>query len=246
MDKSINKCISIIIPVIHEGKRIQDAIRRLNAGMAGHPYEIIVVDGEPNGSTISRIADPDVKKLSSLPGRAVQMNTGAANASGSILLFLHCDTKLPPKAYDVVYEIIYAKKMDLGAFNLCIDSNRFWFRMIERTASLRSRLTRIPYGDQGFFMRKTLFKEMGGFSLLPIMEDVDFMQRVKRKNKKLFIAKECVKTSPRRWKKEGLFYTTLRNWILMVLYLAGVSPERLARFYRNHHLPMIRSFKSKI
>ena len=246
MDKSVNKCISIIIPVIHEGQCIQEAIQRLKTRRTGRSFEIIVVDGDQKGSTISRITDPDVVTLISLPGRAVQMNTGAANASGSILLFLHCDTRLPRNAYDIVLESIIEKKADIGAFDLRIDANGFGFRMIERTASLRSRLTRIPYGDQVYFMRKKLFLEMGGFSLLPIMEDVDFMQRVKKKKKKLLIVKPSVMTSARRWKKEGLFYTTIRNWTLIMLYMAGVGPEKLARFYRNHHLPRIKLFKSKI
>jgi hypothetical protein len=99
-------------------------------------------------------------------------------------------------------------------------------------ANLRSRLTRIPYGDQAIFIRASYFRSIGGFKEIPIMEDVDLMRRIKRKGWRIVIFQEPVITSARRWEKEGLLFGTLRNWFLMTLFLCGVSPERLARFYR--------------
>ena len=119
-----------------------------------------------------------------------------------------------------------------GAFDLRIDSRRIVFRVIETIASLRSRLTRIPYGDQAMFIRASYFRTLGGFKEIPIMEDVDLMQRIKRNGKRIAIFREPVITSARRWEREGPGFGTLRNWFLMALYLCGVAPERLARFYR--------------
>jgi hypothetical protein len=118
-----------------------------------------------------------------------------------------------------------------GAFDLGIDSHRLAFRVIEKIACWRSRLTRIPYGDQAIFIRRDYFRSMGGFQDIPIMEDVDLMRRIKKKGGKIHILRDRVKTSARRWEKEGILYGTLRNWLLVSLFCAGVKPERLARFY---------------
>ena len=119
-----------------------------------------------------------------------------------------------------------------GAFDLAIDSDKPAFRLIEKAASLRSRMTRIPYGDQVIFIRKGEFRELGGFRDIPIMEDVDIMRRIKKRKGRICIIGKAVRTSPRRWEKEGIVYTTLRNWLLITLYLFGVRPEKLVRFYR--------------
>jgi hypothetical protein len=121
-----------------------------------------------------------------------------------------------------------------GAFDLRIDGRKIAFRVIETIASLRSRLTRIPYGDQAMFIRASYFRTLGGgFREIPIMEDVDLMQRLKRDGRRIVIIREGVTTSARRWEEEGPVFGTLRNWSLMVLYFCGVAPERLARFYRR-------------
>jgi len=104
--------------------------------------------------------------------------------------------------------------------------------VIEKIASIRSRLTRIPYGDQAIFIRRNYFQALGGFKDIPIMEDVELMRRIKRRRGKIMILKDKVKTSPRRWEAEGVVFCTLRNWFLITLYLLGFKPETLARFYR--------------
>jgi GT2 family glycosyltransferase len=149
-----------------------------------------------------------------------------------VLLFLHADTVLPPAAFERIAEAMRDEGCVGGAFDLRIDSRRTGFRVIEKVASLRSRLTRIPYGDQAIFIRASCFRTLGGFREIPLMEDVDLMRRIKRKGWRIVIFREPVITSARRWEKEGLVFGTLRNWFLMTLYLCGVPPERLARYYR--------------
>lgn len=224
--------ISLIIPVFREQAVINEtieAVRRLPGGAAA---EVIVVDGEPGGETLAAIRDDSVRKVLSAKGRGMQLNRGATVASGDVLLFLHADTVLPPAAFEMIAGALRDEGCVGGAFDLHIDSPGAGFRAIETVANHRSRLTRIPYGDQAIFLRASCFRSIGGFREIPIMEDVDLMRRIKRKGGRIFIFREPVTTSARRWEKEGLVFGTLRNWTLMALYLCGVKPERLTRFYR--------------
>jgi rSAM/selenodomain-associated transferase 2 len=161
------------------------------------------------------------------------MNAGAAAAEGDILVFLHADTRLPMDALELIDKVMAQPGLAGGAFDLGIRSNRLIYRIIATTASLRSRLTGIPYGDQAIFIRRTYFKQLGGYPDIPLMEDVAFMRQIKKAGGRIHMIPKCVSTSPRRWEKEGVLYTTLRNWILFVSYSLGVSPETLARYYRS-------------
>jgi len=223
--------LSIIVPVFDEDRIINDLIAHLYGLPFGQDCEVIIVDGNQSQNTLKAISRGDIKKIASFKGRGVQMNAGAAAAKGEILLFLHADTLLPPPALEQILIALKQPQVVGGAFDLGISSIRWGFRLIETIASLRSRITRIPYGDQAIFITKVAFERLGGFGEIPIMEDVDLMRRVKKTGQKIAIIPLKVLTSPRRWEKEGLFFSTLRNWILISLYLLGVSPQRLAKFY---------------
>jgi rSAM/selenodomain-associated transferase 2 len=225
--------ISVIIPVFHEEAIINDAIARLIAQGPEGPQggvEIIVADGSPGGETVAAIKG-GAQGIVSAMGRAAQMNAGGMAAHGDVLLFLHVDTALPAGGLDKVASVMEGGRFAGGAFDLGIADAHRAFRVIERVASIRSRLTRIPYGDQAIFMERDYFLRMGGYGAIPIMEDVDLMRRVKRSGGRICIIDAKVQTSARRWKKEGIAACTLRNWTIMLLYLAGVRPERLAKWY---------------
>jgi rSAM/selenodomain-associated transferase 2 len=161
------------------------------------------------------------------------MNHGASLAQGAILLFLHADTQLPTGALDRITQALEADPdVVAGAFDLGIDSPRRVFRITERYVALRTRLTRVPFGDQAIFMKRAYFAGINGYREIPIMEDVELMQRVKKSGKRITIIPRQVSTSARRWEQEGILYCTFRNWTLQLLYLLGVSPERLAQWYR--------------
>lgn len=226
--------ISVIIPVYREEAAISDVIHSLRANAcAQRIMEIIVVDGSPGGETISALPERDagVKGILSSKGRGIQMNAGAAIASGDVLLFLHADTELPEGGLTEVVRSMKNEQFVGGAFSLALGGKGLWFRIIERVASLRSRLTRIPYGDQAIFIRRDHFSAMGGYREWPIMEDVDLMRRLKREGAKINLLKSQARSSTRRWEKEGVAACTLRNWAIMGLYLLGVSPKKLARWY---------------
>lgn len=224
--------LSIIIPVFNESRFINDTIAHLDMLAQGNHMECIVVDGSPNSDTIKVVKNKSIIRTTSTKGRGLQMNRGAFIARGDALLFLHADTLLPPGALEHIEAVMRNERYAGGAFDLSIDSNKPLMRLVEKVASLRSRITGIPYGDQALFVRRAVFHSMGGFRDIPVMEDVDFMRRLKARKERIHITRMKVLTSPRRWEKEGIVYGTFRNWALMTLYLFGMKPEKLARFYR--------------
>ncbi len=222
---------SIIIPALNESSIINHTVEHLYRIGSGFDMEVIVIDGDKEEGTINVLRNNEVIKGVSARGRGKQMNKGASIAKGEILLFLHTDTELPENALRTISSVMDDKRYAGGAFDLGIDSGRPVFRLLVWLVYLRTRLTRIPYGDQAIFIRKGVFDKMNGFSETPVMEDVEFMKRMKISGHKILIIPQKVKTSPRRWEKEGVLYCTVRNWTLRGLYHLGVKPDKLVRFY---------------
>ncbi|MFA5322073.1 MAG: TIGR04283 family arsenosugar biosynthesis glycosyltransferase [Smithella sp.] len=230
----MNRKISIIMPVLNESAGINQTIEHLNGLMktTGVSAEVIVVDGDPAGKTIKVIQDKSVITAVGKTGRAVQMNKGAGLADGEIFLFLHADTRLPDDGLSLIVATCGSSATGAGAFDLAISSERRIFRLVETMANFRSHLTKIPYGDQALFFTAGYFRKLGGFADVPIMEDVEIMRRIKKRQDRIVFLKQTVRTSARRWEKEGVWKCTFRNWSLVSLYIAGITPDRLAKFYR--------------
>jgi len=231
--------ISVIIPVFREQgitALLDDLLRRSDAGEASdaNGLQIIVVDGAPEGDTLSRILQYPVLRLASPPGRGTQQNTGAAAASGDVLLFLHADTILPENAFTLIRQTMSDNAICGGAFSLRYEPSTPGLSFIATAANLRSGRTRVPYGDQAIFVRKSVFTEQGGFLPVPIMEDLEFMTRLRSQGHEIRILAMPVRTSARRQLREGLVRCTLRNLCLRLLHHLGVAPQTLARMYRRH------------
>lgn len=225
--------ISVIVPVFREAKTINDFLGTVQMIFPAPIHEIIVVDGSPERDTIAAIDLPPVKTIGSGKGRARQMNRGAAMAGGDILLFLHADTRLPENAPELIINLFSGdRNLVGGAFSLGIDDDRFPLKVIEFSANLRSRMTRVPYGDQSIFLKKDFFHRMGGFMEIPIMEDLELMTRIRKKGGRIHILKQKSVTSSRRWKKEGIAVCTLRNWLIRLLYHLGIPADRLGALYK--------------
>jgi rSAM/selenodomain-associated transferase 2/rSAM/selenodomain-associated transferase 1 len=226
-NKSIS--LSIIIPTLNEA----DAIRETIAGIhQRRGTEIIVVDGGSEDGTAEIAESLGVKVLRSSPPKAAQMNAGAAKADGNVLLFLHADTRLPENFGQCVLAAAAQEGFCAGAFSLGISSPKTGLRLIEKFANWRSRFLQLPYGDQALFVSRILFNEIGAYPEYPIMEDFELIRRLKRKGK-ITVLPQCVQTSPRRWLKLGIFKTWLLNQLIIVGYYLGVSPRRLAQWYRG-------------
>jgi rSAM/selenodomain-associated transferase 2/rSAM/selenodomain-associated transferase 1 len=221
--------ISIIIPALNEAATIDRTLSNLE-GVDN--LEVIVVDGGSIDETAALAGSCEAKVIQSNPGKAIQMNTGAAAAAGEILVFLHADTLLPEGFRHQIVSALNQQGAAAGAFRLSIDSPAAGIRFIEFMANLRSRFLRLPYGDQALFMKKSLFDEIDGFPEMQIMEDFSLIRRLKRKGK-IVIVPNAVATSARRWLHLGVFKTWLINQLIIIAYYLGLPAERLTRLYRR-------------
>ncbi len=221
--------ISVIIPTLDEQVHIE---RTLTA--ARHPSvgQVIVVDGGSRDRTAAIARACGATVLSASPGRAAQMNAGAAAARGGILLFLHADTRLPPDFAAHVTTIMSDPGVAVGAFSLRIDAPHAALRLIERLVQFRSRFLRMPYGDQALFCRADLFRRIGGFPDLPIMEDFEYIRRARAAGR-VRLASAAVETSARRWLQRGILRTTLLNQWCIAGHLLGAPSQRVAVWRRG-------------
>ena len=222
--------LSIIIPVLNEATIIRSLLLQLRNDVG---IEIIVVDGGSQDNTVELVKLAGVKCiLAPKTGRANQMNIGAAIATGDILLFLHADTQLPSDYLKIIKATLAQPKAIAGAFELAIDGNNWSLRLVEILVEWRSHWCSLPYGDQAIFVRRNIFEEIGGFANLPIMEDFELIQRLKKQGR-IAIAPAAVLTSSRRWQKLGIFKTTLINQLIILGYFLGFSPKILRSLYNT-------------
>ena len=225
---AVRSLISIIIPTLNEASSLRSTLESV---MNQTDCEYIVSDGGSDDRTIDVAGQLPVTLITSPRGRAVQMNAGARQARGEILLFLHADTRLTPSSLEAVRKTLQDPAVVGGAFQLRIDSDRPLVKFIERIANLRSRYLHLPYGDQALFVRRSTFESIGGFTPWPLMEDVDFVRRLRQRGR-VHLLPETATTSARRWEREGVAWTTLRNGLLLSGFCLGLSPGWLAKWYR--------------
>jgi rSAM/selenodomain-associated transferase 2/rSAM/selenodomain-associated transferase 1 len=221
--------ISIVIPTLNEDEKLAATLASTKS--RSH-VEIIVVDGCSSDETTEVAKSFGVRLLTTTAGRARQANAGGLAARGDVLIFLHGDTQLPHGFEPYVLDIMRKPNVVAGAFTLGIDGSELGFRIIEMLANFRSRLLQMPYGDQGIFIKGNVFRDLGGFPDMVIMEDFVLMRRLRKKGK-VTIAPAPVKTSVRRWRELGILRTTLINQAVLLGYFLGSNPERLARWYRR-------------
>jgi rSAM/selenodomain-associated transferase 2 len=221
--------ISVVIPVYRDSDALSTTLRATD--WTGTEVIVVTAQGDATVAPL-RPAFADVIWLDAPRGRGRQMNAGAAIARGEWLLFLHADTRLPPGWRDAIAGADRALGIALGCFRFSLDSRSRRARLIERGVRARVALFGLPYGDQGLFVRRSRFEAAGGFAELPIMEDVDFVRRMRRHGA-LFRSPLAVVTSARRWERDGWMRRSLRHLVLITLYFCGVSPARLIRLDRT-------------
>jgi rSAM/selenodomain-associated transferase 2 len=210
------KEISIIIPTLNEEKSINQCLETV-VNIPG--IEVIVSDGGSTDRTVEIAGQHrDVKVVHSHTGRGIQMNSGAACARGEILLFLHADCILPRENVLKIRQIIDSGIFVGGAFKIRLLSDKFPYRLIEMGINFRSKIFKLPYGDQGLFVKRAVFEELDGFREMPICEDLDFICRLKKCGR-IAILNEKIFTSVRTWKNHGILRTSLRNQLLLASYM---------------------------
>lgn len=226
---SLKPALSVIIPALNEAENIEARLSFLKK-VGG--VEILVVDGGSQDKTVEKAEASKVKVIHSLPGRARQMNAGAREAKGDILLFLHADTQLPIHFDVFVREAMSHLDVVAGAFEFTMDATGLGFRLFERIANRRARKSHKIFGDQAIFVRRRIFFMLGGFSEIPILEDYEFVRRMKKYGR-VDVVPAAVVTSSRRFIINGILKTFLLNRFALLSFHLGISPERIALLY--HH-----------
>lgn len=223
------KVLSVVIPTLNEATELPSLLANLppSGGL-----EVIVADGGSQDDTRAIAQQYGATVIQSAPGRAQQMNAGAAAAIGKMLLFLHADTRLPKDFASLVRQTLAQPGVVLGAFDLAIDGALPGLRWVERGVRWRSRWLGLPYGDQALFLRAETFWELGGFPEVPILEDLKLVRQAQKLGK-VAIAPAAVSTSARRWETLGVWQTTLINQGVLVGAALGLPLERITQFYRR-------------
>lgn len=221
--------ISVVIPTLNEASVIADLVERLRSEGV---HEVLVCDGGSTDATVQLAQKAGARVIPCQLGRAVQMNQGAKAASGEMLLFLHADT-LPPEGFrSTVVRLLTMPGTSAGAFRFKLDGRFATGPVIEALVALRCRLFKLPYGDQGLFIRKRFFLHLVGFPEWPAMEDLHFVRRLKKAGT-LRMADCPATTSSRRWREKGLVRTTLLHQAMLAAYYLGLSPSRFPKLFRR-------------
>ena len=220
--------LSIILPVLNESGLIQSQLQKLQP-LREQGAEIIVVDGgstDDSARLASGLAD---RVITSEAGRARQMNAGAEQASREWLLFLHIDTTLPASMSNIVMAWDFSHAT-WGFFNVRLDGEPLVYKVLSWFINRRSYYSGIGTGDQCLFVRRDVFSDIGGYSDIPLMEDIELCKRLKKKARPLIVVSKAT-TSARKWQREGVWRTVFLMWRLRLAYFFGADPHQLAQKY---------------
>ena len=223
-----SESISVIIPILNEAKILEKTLSQLQSELGQH--ELIVVDGGSTDGSV-HIAEKYGRVITSELGRAKQLNTGAASATGDILIFLHADVWVEPGALASVATALSSGYIG-GGFQQKIDGTHFLYRAIEIAGNIRGKYLKVFYGDSGIFLKRADFEKIGGFPEVPILEEMEFSKKLRQLGKTTLVTPH-IHISARRWETKGILRTTLNNWLITLLYFLKFSPAQLAKLYRH-------------
>ena len=221
--------LSVVIPALDEAPNLARLLPDLAHACPG--AEVIVVDGGSRDATAAVVTGfAGVRLVEGTRGRARQMNAGAREARGDVLLFLHADTSLPAGAAAAIAQAVATPGVVGGRFDVRFDSRRRVLGVVAWFMNARSRASSICTGDQAIFVRHADFEAVGGYPDIPLMEDIELCRRLKSRGR-LAALRDRVTTSARKWEREGPLRTIGLMWVLRLLHFCGVAPARLHRWY---------------
>jgi len=229
--------ISIIILTLNEENVIGATLQNLILHTGNTRHEIIVSDGGSRDGTV-KIAKNYARIVKSDKGRASQLNNGAKKASGDILFFVQADTIIPEGSLEAIESKIYTENYDGGGFSNVFSQYNKKIKTLGRILNFRiitndNQRNLIFFGDNGIFCKREIFDKLGGFKLIPIMEDYDFCKRMRDRFRVVRILEPKLIVSPRRFIKNGFIRTRLQWIIIKRLYQIGISPHYLAKLYKD-------------
>ncbi len=225
--------LSVIIPVLNEEHQIAKTIAELSAGLVDLDVEIVIVDGGSDDRTVEFLRQIDFLRVIEFgsANRGLQMNDGARVSRGNVLLFLHADVRLPRGAVRSIERALARENVVGGCFQIRFPQGApFSLRVNEHGINLRTRLFRTATGDQAIFVCRDVFESVGGYQGIPLMEDIEFFNQVKKLGR-VIILDDRVEISPRRWLKHGVWRTMFLMYALRFGYWIGISPVTLKRFF---------------
>jgi rSAM/selenodomain-associated transferase 2 len=221
--------LSIVMPVLNEEATLKTCLQTLQP-LRQRGCELIVVDGGSNDSS-SAVAEPLADQvLTAAKGRANQMNAGAQAARGDVIWFLHSDSTPPSPADQLIIAALQKTKRVWGRFDVKLSGKQPLLRLVAALMNARSRLTGIATGDQGIFVTRAAFNQVGGYPAIPLMEDIAISRALKKLSRPICLRQRMI-TSSRRWEQNGILKTILLMWSLRLAYFLGVDPKRLVRIY---------------
>jgi len=218
-----NQTVSVIIPVFDEAENLTRLLPRI---AAARPHQILVADGGSDDNTVAVAQSLGATVVRADRGRGQQMNAAADAATGEFLLFLHADTDPPEQFPAIIFGTLARATVAAGAFRFALRESVAGGALIEMGVGLRCALRQLPYGDQGLFVRRTLFQSLGGFREWPILEDLEMVRRLRALGR-IVITSEAAPTSSRRWREGGVIRTFLRHQFILLAYFLGAKPESL-------------------
>ena len=237
--------LGVVIPTLNEEGVLAQLLQRLGPGdrKGAEPFEredradrVVVADGGSRDGTHALAREHGAELVMAPAGRGQQMAAGARELDSDVLVFLHADCIPSAGALRDVRLAFEDEGLHACALRQRVDSERAFYRLIEACADRRVRWFGMVYGDSGLCVRRSAYESVGGFRALPVFEDVDLSRRLRALGRPELLSSSLI-VSARRWQREGALRTTLRNWMLVCAYKAGMSPQRLARFYRPHSRP---------
>jgi rSAM/selenodomain-associated transferase 2 len=224
--------VSVIVPVLNEARLLRDFLLRVRSLDSG--LEIIVVDGGSSDESVSIALSLANQVVVGPPGRGSQMNFGATIARGEVLWFLHADSSPPPNAVDKIRAALSDARNDGGCFSLRYPRHEWIYRVSDSLGNIGVRVFGFALGDHGIFCRRRAFLAAGCYPLVPILEDAELYRALACRGRMIQVPDEMV-SDPRAFEKSGRYRTTAHYFLILALYVLGVSIRRLNKIYRRFH-----------